>query len=270
MRYLTSTSGSDGTSSITATFDVGRDKDLAAVDVQNRVNTALPRLPAEVKNTGVTVIKTSPAIVIAGGLLFRRRTRSATSSSATTSTSTCATSSSASRASADVQIFGERKYAMRALARSGPAGGARADRRRRGGRAARAERHHRGRPGRPAAGAAGQTFQISVRSPDGLTDPREFEQLVLKRDRRRRAGAAARRGPRRAGRRGLLLEPRASTAATPSASACCSCPTPTRSQLEAADPRDAEPARRAASRPSMNTRSPSTRRPPCATRSTRC
>src|SRR4051794_22706606 len=67
MRYMTSTSASDGTSNITVTFDVGRDKDLAAVDVQNRVNTALPRLPAEVKNTGVTVLKTTPAIVVAIG-----------------------------------------------------------------------------------------------------------------------------------------------------------------------------------------------------------
>ena len=67
MRYLQSTSGSDGTSLITATFDVGRDKDLAAVDMQNRVNTALPRLPAEVRNTGVVITKTTPAIVIAAG-----------------------------------------------------------------------------------------------------------------------------------------------------------------------------------------------------------
>ena len=42
-------------------------KDLAAVDVQNRVNTALPLLPAEVKNTGVTILKTTPAIVLAIG-----------------------------------------------------------------------------------------------------------------------------------------------------------------------------------------------------------
>src|SRR3954466_15990900 len=67
MRYMSSTSGSDGTSNIIVTFDVGRDKDLAAVDVQNRVNTALPRLPTEVKNTGVTITKTTPAIVLAVG-----------------------------------------------------------------------------------------------------------------------------------------------------------------------------------------------------------
>src|SRR5262249_46677383 len=72
MRYLQSTSGSDGTSNIAPTFavralDVGRDKDPAAVDAQNRVNTALPRLPAEVRATGVVITKTTPAIIIAAG-----------------------------------------------------------------------------------------------------------------------------------------------------------------------------------------------------------
>src|SRR5512140_3943578 len=38
MTYMSSTSANDGTSSITVTFDVSRNPDLAAVDVQNRVN----------------------------------------------------------------------------------------------------------------------------------------------------------------------------------------------------------------------------------------
>src|SRR5882757_8466473 len=57
MKYLTSTSGNDGSSSITATFDISRNVDLAAVDVQNRVSTAQGRLPAEVNNTGITISK---------------------------------------------------------------------------------------------------------------------------------------------------------------------------------------------------------------------
>src|SRR5271165_7504611 len=59
MKYVTSTSGNDGTSSITATFDLTRDPDLATVDIQNRVNTAQGRLPNAVKQVGVTVAKTS-------------------------------------------------------------------------------------------------------------------------------------------------------------------------------------------------------------------
>src|SRR4051795_2513864 len=46
MKYITSSSGNDGTSSITTTFDITRNVDLAAVDIQNRVTSAQGRLPA--------------------------------------------------------------------------------------------------------------------------------------------------------------------------------------------------------------------------------
>ena len=65
MRYMQSSSTNDGLSTITVTFDPSRDIDLGAVDVQNRVQTALPRLPADVRSTGVTVTKSSTAIVLA-------------------------------------------------------------------------------------------------------------------------------------------------------------------------------------------------------------
>ena len=54
MRYMSSTSSNDGTSSITVTFNTGYDLDIAAVDVQNRVATAQGRLPAAVNNTGIS------------------------------------------------------------------------------------------------------------------------------------------------------------------------------------------------------------------------
>ncbi len=60
--YLSSTSGNDGTSTIQATFEVGYDVDIAAVDVLTRVNQARSRLPAEVQALGVTVEKSSPQI----------------------------------------------------------------------------------------------------------------------------------------------------------------------------------------------------------------
>ena len=50
---------------ITVTFDVTRDPDIAAVDVQNRVNQAVGRLPAEVRQLGVTVQKVSQNFVSA-------------------------------------------------------------------------------------------------------------------------------------------------------------------------------------------------------------
>src|ERR1700751_3971064 len=63
MKYLTSSSTNDGLSSILATFELDRDPDLAAVDIENRANPALGRLPAAVKTTGVTVVKSSQNFV---------------------------------------------------------------------------------------------------------------------------------------------------------------------------------------------------------------
>src|SRR5205814_3714284 len=67
MKYITSSSGNDGTSQVTVTFDVTRDVDLAAVDVQNRVNQALGRLPDSVKNTGVIITKQIGGFVFGPG-----------------------------------------------------------------------------------------------------------------------------------------------------------------------------------------------------------
>src|ERR1700751_3908495 len=57
MLYMSSSSSNGGVSPITITFDTTRNQDIAAVDVQNRVNQALGRLPAEVRQLGVTVTK---------------------------------------------------------------------------------------------------------------------------------------------------------------------------------------------------------------------
>jgi HAE1 family hydrophobic/amphiphilic exporter-1 len=65
MLYMSSKSASDGSYTLTVTFDVGTDLDIATVLVQNRVNQALPRLPQAVQNQGVTVVKKSTAILLA-------------------------------------------------------------------------------------------------------------------------------------------------------------------------------------------------------------
>lgn len=57
--YMSSTSANDGTSSITVTFQVGTDPNIATVDVQNRVSQALPLIPSEVNRTGVSVVQRS-------------------------------------------------------------------------------------------------------------------------------------------------------------------------------------------------------------------
>src|SRR5574340_1380099 len=64
MLYVNSTSGSDGTASITVTFALERDPDLAAVEVQNRVAAATSSLPSEVRTLGVTTAKQSPDVLM--------------------------------------------------------------------------------------------------------------------------------------------------------------------------------------------------------------
>ncbi|HEY9341215.1 MAG TPA: multidrug efflux RND transporter permease subunit [Hanamia sp.] len=65
MSYLSSNSTSSGQSSINATFEVGTDVNIAALDVQNRVSVAQPALPDVVKRLGVTVLKRNPSIMVA-------------------------------------------------------------------------------------------------------------------------------------------------------------------------------------------------------------
>ncbi|MEQ9235961.1 efflux RND transporter permease subunit [Coleofasciculus sp. E2-BRE-01] len=68
MRYMTSSSSNDGTSSINITFAPDKDQDIAAVDVQNRVSLAEPQLPESVLQTGVTVNKESNNFLMGFGL----------------------------------------------------------------------------------------------------------------------------------------------------------------------------------------------------------
>src|SRR5918996_1298638 len=68
MLYMSSASTNSGFSQIQITFEVTRDPDIAAVDVQNRVNQALGRLPAEVRQLGVTVQKVSINFVSAASM----------------------------------------------------------------------------------------------------------------------------------------------------------------------------------------------------------
>src|SRR5215470_11059201 len=57
--YFDSLSTNDGQLSLVSTFEVGTNLDIAQVQVQNKVQTAMPKLPEEVRNTGVTVKKQS-------------------------------------------------------------------------------------------------------------------------------------------------------------------------------------------------------------------
>ncbi|HEY9807186.1 MAG TPA: efflux RND transporter permease subunit, partial [Candidatus Obscuribacterales bacterium] len=72
VKYIKSTSANDGTSSINLTFDLGRNQDIAAVDVQNKVSTVLSRLPGPVTQTGVQVSKANNNFLLAIGLYSDR------------------------------------------------------------------------------------------------------------------------------------------------------------------------------------------------------
>ena len=63
MLYMKSTSGNDGSFTLTISFAVGTNPDINTVNVQNRVNLAMPQLPDEAKRVGVTVKKKSSALL---------------------------------------------------------------------------------------------------------------------------------------------------------------------------------------------------------------
>lgn len=67
MDYMTSSSGNDGSSTITITFKTGYDLNIAAVDVQNRVASAQGQLPATVNNFGVEINKANSNFVFGAG-----------------------------------------------------------------------------------------------------------------------------------------------------------------------------------------------------------
>src|SRR5438874_7480209 len=64
MLYMSSNSSADGRFTISVTFDLGTNLDIAQVQVQNRVAIAQPRLPADVRQVGVTVMKSSPDLMM--------------------------------------------------------------------------------------------------------------------------------------------------------------------------------------------------------------
>lgn len=64
MSYMQSNSSSSGNMGMNITFDIGTNINIAALDVENRVNSATPILPQEVKNLGITIRKRTPSILM--------------------------------------------------------------------------------------------------------------------------------------------------------------------------------------------------------------
>ena len=112
MRYISSTSSNDGTSTITVTFATDYDLNIGAVDVQNRVASAQGRLPAAVNNTGISITKSNSNFVFAAGFVSPDHSLS---QSFISNYLDVYVSDALKRVPGvgSVDIFGERKYAMR-------------------------------------------------------------------------------------------------------------------------------------------------------------
>ena len=178
MKYITSSSGNDGTSQVTVTFDVTRDVDLAAVDVQNRVNQALGRLPNEVKNTGVIITKQASGFILGAGAYAEGQYDSLFLSNYLDVYVKDAVKRV--KGVGDVIVFGERKYAMRLWL--DPAKMAQ-----RGLTASNILGALQEQNVQVAAGQVGvpplppgQAYQVSVRAIGRLTDAAEFDNIILK------------------------------------------------------------------------------------------
>ncbi len=112
LRYIQSSSGSDGSSQITATFNLDVSLDQAANDVQNAVNGAQGRLPNEVKQIGVTVGKNSGTFVAALGVTSTDK-RWDQAYLTNFLENNVVNDLKRINGVSDVRVFGERKYAMR-------------------------------------------------------------------------------------------------------------------------------------------------------------
>src|SRR5215475_1949063 len=112
MIYMSSNSTADGKFSIQVSFDIGTNLDIAQVQVQNRVSIAQPRLPADVRNIGVTVNKASPDLMMVVHLVSPDKSRDSLFIS---NYATIEITDSLTRIDGvgSVTVFGSRDYSMR-------------------------------------------------------------------------------------------------------------------------------------------------------------
>src|ERR1700675_3138558 len=178
MKYITSSSTNNGVSSVTATFDITRDPDLASVDIQNRVNTAQGRLPNAVKQIGITVAKTSQNFVFGAGV-FSPDGRFSTLFMSNYLDVYVRDTLKRVPGVADVLVFGERKYSMRLwldpvrMANRAPTAG--------GVVSALGEQNVEVAAGQVGSQPAmpGQDFQISVRAIGRLSEASQFDNIII-------------------------------------------------------------------------------------------
>ncbi len=179
LRYIASSSTNNGVSTITATFDVTRNLDLAAVDIQNRINSVEGQLPASVITNGISIAKSGAGFILAAGFYSPHHQYSNLFISNYLSVYV-ADAIARVPGVANVNVFGQRTYAMRIwldplrLAARGLTAGDVIS--------ALQEQNVEiaaGEIGAPPA-PAGQAYQFSVRAAGRLTQPAQFDDIVLK------------------------------------------------------------------------------------------
>jgi len=179
MLYMSSSSTNTGFASINVVFEIGRDPDLAAVDVQNRVNQALGRMPADVRSNGIAVTKNSTGFLGAYGF-FSLDNRYDSLFISNYVDRFVRDALKRVPGVGNVIIFGERKFAMRLWLDPGKLAG----RRLTAGDVVAALREQNVQVAAGAVGSApasvDQMFEISVRVQGRLVEPSEFENVVVR------------------------------------------------------------------------------------------
>ncbi|HXA69723.1 MAG TPA: multidrug efflux RND transporter permease subunit [Stellaceae bacterium] len=181
MLYMTSQATSDGNLSLTVTFALGTDLDIAQVLVQNRVAVAQPQLPTEVQRIGITVRKNSPDLMMVIHLSSPDGSRDQLYIS---NYATLQVKDVLARVNGvgDVRVFGARDYSMRiwldpdkVAARGLTAGEVVTALQ---GQNVQVASGVLNQPPVPKAGA----FEINVETLGRLTDPRQFENIIVRTD----------------------------------------------------------------------------------------
>ena len=179
MLYMSSQSTNDGGYNLTVAFEVGTNLDMAQVLVQNRVNLALPTLPSEVKQTGVSVKKKSPSILLVVNLISPKGTYDQLYLS-NYATIQIRDELAQIKGVGDVTYLGQLDYSMRAwldpdhmAARDLSASDVVAALREQNVQVA------AGAIGRPPV-PKGQAFQYTLSTLGRLTDPAEFGNIIVK------------------------------------------------------------------------------------------
>ena len=179
MQYMRSSSTSTGFCQITVTFEIGRDPDLAAVDVQNRVNQALGRMPAEVRTNGISVTKQTAGFLGAIGF-YSPDNRYDSLFISNYVDLYVRDAFKRVPGVGNVIIFGERKFAMRLWLDPGKLAGRGIT----GGDVVNALREQNVQVAAGSVGdapsSAEQLYQLSVRAGGRLSQQSQFEDVVVK------------------------------------------------------------------------------------------